>query len=158
MDEAPAASPTTKAASATMERSIGEAKRSPSHDAGTASAAAVTAIPAIMVSTPNAISMCATTRVNLYFIYLAPRLSLWIARRGVYQTTADRRSWPRGSSMSYSITRSAWSSSVCGIVSLSAFAVLRLTASSNLVGCCTGKSAGLAPLRILSTYTAACRH
>ena len=30
----------------------------------------------------------------------------------------------------------------------SAFAVLRLITSSNLVGCCTGRSAGFSPLRI----------
>src|SRR5262249_48698468 len=36
-----------------------------------------------------------------------------------------------------------------GTVMSSALAVLRLTTSSNLVGCCTGKSAGLAPLRII---------
>ena len=33
----------------------------------------------------------------------------------------------------------------------SALAPLRMTMNSNLVGCCTGRSAGLAPLRILST-------
>src|SRR6516162_9829095 len=38
-----------------------------------------------------------------------------------------------------------------GIVRPSAFAVLRLTTSSNVVGCSTGRSAGFAPLRILST-------
>ena len=35
------------------------------------------------------------------------------------------------------------------------FAVLRLMIRSNLVGACTGRSAGLAPLRMRSTYTAA---
>ncbi len=34
----------------------------------------------------------------------------------------------------------------------SALAVLRLMTSSNFVGCSTGRSAGLAPFRILSTY------
>src|SRR5205807_42965 len=34
-------------------------------------------------------------------------------------------------------------------------AVFRLNTSSNFVGCSTGKSAGFAPLRILSTYVAA---
>src|SRR5262249_35756616 len=38
-----------------------------------------------------------------------------------------------------------------GMVSPSAWAVLRLITSSNLVGCSTGRSAGFAPLRILST-------
>src|SRR6202011_3429260 len=51
----------------------------------------------------------------------------------------------------YSITSSAVASSVAGMLSPSAAAVLRLTTSSNLVGCSTGKSAGLAPLNILST-------
>src|SRR5262245_17803189 len=51
----------------------------------------------------------------------------------------------------YSITWSARSSSAGGIVNPSALAVLRLITSSNLVGCSTGRSAGLAPLRILST-------
>ena len=37
------------------------------------------------------------------------------------------------------------------IVSPSAFAVFRLITSSNFVGCSTGRSAGFAPLRILST-------
>src|SRR5580765_2701311 len=44
-----------------------------------------------------------------------------------------------------------------GIVRPSALAVLRLITSSNFVGCSTGRSTGLAPLRILSTKTAARR-
>ena len=51
----------------------------------------------------------------------------------------------------YSITRSARTSTDCGIVRPSALAVLRLITSSILVGCSIGKSPGLAPLRILST-------
>src|SRR5215469_1048217 len=51
----------------------------------------------------------------------------------------------------YSITSSARPRIVCGIVRPSALAVLRLMTSSNFVGCWTGRSAGLAPLRILST-------
>jgi hypothetical protein len=51
----------------------------------------------------------------------------------------------------YSITSSAVASSVCGTVRPSAFAVVRLMMRSNLVGCSTGRSAGLAPRRILST-------
>src|SRR5215471_7610418 len=46
----------------------------------------------------------------------------------------------------YSMTRSARSSSDGGIVRPRAFAVLRLIASSNFVGCSMGKSAGRAPL------------
>ena len=41
---------------------------------------------------------------------------------------------------------------VGGMVRPSALAVLRLITSSNLVGCCTGRSAGFAPFSILSTY------
>jgi hypothetical protein len=48
----------------------------------------------------------------------------------------------------YSITSSARASSDGGTVRPSALAVLRLMTNSNLVGCWTGKSAGLAPLRI----------
>jgi hypothetical protein len=58
---------------------------------------------------------------------------------------------------SYSITSSASASKVGVISSPSAFAVLRLTVKSNLFGSCTGKSAGVVPLRIWSTYDAAPR-
>src|ERR1700704_298119 len=51
---------------------------------------------------------------------------------------------------SHSITSSARARIDGGIASPSALAVLRLTISSNLVGCSIGKSPGFAPLRILS--------
>src|SRR5438132_6333333 len=57
-------------------------------------------------------------------------------------------------SLHHWITSSARSSSDCGTARPSAFAVLRLITSSNLVGCSIGKSAGFAPLRILSTKAA----
>src|SRR2546422_6363529 len=57
----------------------------------------------------------------------------------------------RRTSTRYSMTWSARPSTEGGIVSPSAFAVFRLMTNSNLVGCSTGRSAGLAPLRILST-------
>src|SRR5215813_14950174 len=44
-----------------------------------------------------------------------------------------------------------------GIVRPRALAVLRLMTNSNLVGCSTGRSAGLRPFRILSTNNAARR-
>jgi len=47
--------------------------------------------------------------------------------------------------LAYSITLSARSSSDCGIVTPSAFAVFRLITTSNLVGCSMGRSAGFAP-------------
>ena len=49
------------------------------------------------------------------------------------------------------ITFSARIITTGGIVRPSALAVFRLITSSNLVGCSTGRSAGLAPFRILST-------
>src|SRR5262245_6532740 len=58
----------------------------------------------------------------------------------------------------HSITSSARASSVGGTSRPSAFAALRLITNSNVVGCCTGRSAGLAPLSILSTYPAARRN
>ena len=51
----------------------------------------------------------------------------------------------------YSITSSARTSNDGGTVRPSALAVFRLITSSNLVGCSTGRSEGLVPLRILST-------
>src|SRR5262249_34122025 len=48
----------------------------------------------------------------------------------------------------HSITSSARASSDGGSSRPSALAVLRLIVSSYLVGCCTGRSAGFAPLRI----------
>ena len=54
----------------------------------------------------------------------------------------------------HSITSSARSSTDVGSSTPIAFAVLRLTTSSNFVGCSTGRSAGLAPLRILAANSA----
>src|SRR5262245_20423780 len=51
----------------------------------------------------------------------------------------------------YSITSSAKASSFGGISSPKAFAALRLTTNSNLVGCITGRSAGMMPPTILPT-------
>src|SRR5262249_13914342 len=67
-----------------------------------------------------------------------------------------RRKRPRGRSAAeqrdelasfHSITASARASSVGGSSRSSAFAVLRLITSSNLVGCTTGRSAGFSPFR-----------
>src|SRR5262249_58428113 len=48
----------------------------------------------------------------------------------------------------HSITSSERACNVAGISKPSAFAVLRLITSSNVVGCSTGRSAGFAPLRM----------
>ena len=51
----------------------------------------------------------------------------------------------------YSTSSSASDRNDAGIASPSVLAVVKLMMSSNFVGCSTGRSAGLAPLRILST-------
>ena len=51
----------------------------------------------------------------------------------------------------YSITSSARASNVGGTMMPSTFAVRRLMTSSNLIGACTGRSAGFSPLRMRST-------
>src|SRR5262249_37494105 len=56
----------------------------------------------------------------------------------------------------HSITSSAATSRPGGTVSPSAFAVLRLSTVSYLVGACTGRSAGFAPRRMRSIYEAVC--
>src|SRR5262249_32844066 len=75
------------------------------------------------------------------------RLRLGSERRGEEgERASDERS-----SIHYSMISSARANTDCGIVRPRALAVLRLMTSSNFVGCSTGRSAGLAPLRILST-------
>src|SRR5262245_17145951 len=55
----------------------------------------------------------------------------------------------------YSMSSSARAKIDGGTVSPNSFAVFTFTTSSNLAGCSTGRFSGLAPLRILSTNTAA---
>src|SRR5262245_61797596 len=80
-----------------------------------------------------------------------------LARRVLLRAHRER---PRDSSTAdkrdecaalHSITSSAATSSLSGTVSPSALAVLRLITSVNLVGACTGRSAGFSPLRMRST-------
>jgi hypothetical protein len=54
-------------------------------------------------------------------------------------------------SVGHSMTSSARARIDGGIVRPSVFAVFRLITSSNFVGCSTGRSAGFAPFKILST-------
>src|SRR5437667_10574774 len=65
-------------------------------------------------------------------------------------TAGFRAYWDGGMDpyLPHSITSSARARIAGGIVRPSAPAVLRLTARSNLVGGSTGRSAGLAPLRL----------
>ena len=76
-----------------------------------------------------------------------------------YRLTPDVAACPKTFTNSevatfHSITSSARASSVGGTEMPSAFAVFKLITSSNLVGCSTGRSAGFAPLKILSTKAA----
>src|SRR6185369_11037625 len=77
----------------------------------------------------------------------------WISDCGWFDM-AHHRFWIAA----HRITRSALASTFGGIVNPICFAVLRLMTNSNLVGCSTGKSAGFAPFKILSTYEAARRN
>src|SRR5262249_41202154 len=58
----------------------------------------------------------------------------------------------------HSMTSSAATSRPGGTVKPSAFAVFKLMTVSNLVGACTGRSAGLSPRKIRSTEEAASRN
>jgi len=68
--------------------------------------------------------------------------------------TRDVPLWANsGHGATYSITSSARPMSVLGMLSPSAFAVLRLMASWICVICCTGRSATFSPLRTRPTLT-----
>src|SRR5262249_23509057 len=71
------------------------------------------------------------------------------AAQGQFQTRAPHQR------KAYSMTSSARARSEGGTVRPSALAVFRLINNSNFVGCSTGRSPGFAPLKILSTYSAA---
>jgi hypothetical protein len=58
----------------------------------------------------------------------------------------------------HSITTSAATSILSGMMRSSDFAALRLMTVSNLVGCWIGSSPGFAPARILTTYSAVARY
>jgi hypothetical protein len=53
--------------------------------------------------------------------------------------------------VAHRITSSAWKRTEGGMVRPSAWAVLRLMTSSKMMGCSTGRSAGMVPFKILST-------
>src|SRR5262249_48569187 len=77
---------------------------------------------------------------------------VWLTDKGGQQNTIVL-----AASRGYLITLSALASRSTGIVRPISFAALRLMMNSNFVACCTGRSPGLAPFKILSTYTAARR-
>src|SRR5262249_6805696 len=63
----------------------------------------------------------------------------------------DARAHSRAPGRGHSITSSARTKKVSGIFNPIALAVVMLTNSSNFVGCMTGRSAGLSPLRMRPT-------
>src|SRR5262249_40657308 len=85
------------------------------------------------------------------------RLRLLRARRKRPQCVSRRRAADECYECAppHSITSSARTRNNSGMVNPIAFAVLRLRTSSNFVTCSMGRSAGLAPLKILSTKYAA---
>src|SRR5215470_942832 len=78
-------------------------------------------------------------------------LRLPIGRQRGKQYGRDEYEFGAFSSKNHLITLSALASTFGGIVSPICFAVFKLITSSNFVGRSTGRSAGLAPFRILST-------
>ena len=85
------------------------------------------------------------------------RMSALPPKADICSAAAYARFGPKADIASYSMISLARERSEGGTVRPSALAVLRLIAISNLVALCTGRSAGLSPLRIRSTYPAACR-
>jgi hypothetical protein len=77
------------------------------------------------------------------------------ARRGVDEPRYEGHDEHR---RVHRITSSAWKRRVGGIVRPRAWAVLRLMTSSNCVGSSTGRSAGLVPFKMRSTWAAARRN
>jgi hypothetical protein len=71
-----------------------------------------------------------------------------ISSRSITFADTANRTFALHQKSRYSINSSAASGSLSGTVSPRSFTVLRLIASSNVVGCGTGSCDGLAPLRI----------
>ena len=85
------------------------------------------------------------------------RVTIPVTCEGSLPTVIDGVALPNNNNMrpharqqkaSYSITSSAVCKKASGIERSSALAVLRFMTNSNLVGVCTGRSAGLLPLRM----------
>src|SRR5262249_37975228 len=84
---------------------------------------------------------------STYFGFLDPLLRMRRKRPSCRGGTEGRDEFPPP----HSITSWARANRDAGTSRLSALAVLRLTTSSNRVGCCTGSPPGSAPLRMRST-------
>src|SRR5262249_25387364 len=97
-------------------------------------------------------------RVEALMPFIVARTVVSLLRRSVHTKKQGNRAAEQRDELAtaaHSITSSARASSVGGTSRPSALAVLRLIASSNLTGACTGRSAAFSPLRMRSTYEAA---
>jgi hypothetical protein len=75
---------------------------------------------------------------------------LWVIKR--HRPLSPRRPlYPKSGHFDYSITSSAMVITLDGMFRRSVFAVLRLIAGSNLVGCATGRSDGFSPFTTRAT-------
>ena len=86
------------------------------------------------------------------------RCPLYPRKRTCWPTRSGCLLWANRRHLSQSSNSSARTIRPSGTSIPSVFAVVRLITSSNLVGRKTGRSAGLAPLRMRSTYAAVCRN
>jgi hypothetical protein len=84
----------------------------------------------------------------MLYIVGYPRAFYTDLNRLICKTKPDVRAFGL---VAHRITSSAWKRTEGGMVRPSAWAVLRLMTSSNVVGCSTGRSAGMVPFKILST-------
>jgi hypothetical protein len=90
-------------------------------------------------------SVCAVASVPCAAV---PPIATELLRRTELTLRANRVLTRRSKIRRYSINSSARMRSDSGTSSPSVLAVLRFTSNSTLVGCSTGRSAGLVPLRI----------
>jgi hypothetical protein len=122
---------------------------------------------------PSSVSSCTITRITTLGFFarafahsrsIISAFSNSVSRRCMnilrYKWPRGRRTAEKGDELAavHSITSSASASSLSGICRPSAFAVFRLRTNSYFVGACTGSSPGFSPLRMRSTYDAACRY
>ena len=116
--------------------SVAERRASGAPESGSAADAVGRRLDALVrLGTPRGLRVSAPIDFNIIFVPPDTR-------------SATPHSFP---TPAYRIISVAWKRSVGGIVRPRALAVLRLMTSSNVMGCSTGSSAGLVPLRILFT-------
>src|SRR5262249_32943800 len=99
-------------------------------------------------------------RVEALMPFIVARPVVSLLRRGIHTKKQGSRAAEKRYELAapHSITSSARAISIGGSSRPSALAVRRLTRSSSLVGCSTGRSPGEAPLKILSISPAALKY